>query len=297
MRMAWGALLTVLILQMPVPAPAATDRLPCDQSDDAPVATVSDAPTLKAGSAFDLSVSRIKACLVQPAALDSPPWRSAAVVDVRIPSEVARAWMFGALTASPHLAALETAAGQHEALVLVGNGRNDADLVARCEVLRSALGKPVAVLQGGLPAWFTSGRPVQGDTAGFDAPMMLEVGEFAAHVSRRNAPVVFEAEPVEALTGSLLRHAVIAQPGERIDALVRRLAASATRPKLALLPAIVVVADASHATQWQQAFSDTGLREPIFYAGTAADLVRHVELASRIAEHRDKPLPGTCDRG
>jgi rhodanese-related sulfurtransferase len=191
---------------------------------------------------------------------------------------------------------------QDRPVVLIGSGRDDADLARACGELKRAGFQRVKLLRGGIRAWVTGQRPVLADAGVLQNIDLIQPSEF--HRQAASAPwlvLAVDVNPVDGLP-------VAMGAAERIDAggdsaratdAVRRRQAEIARMSAKERPnAIVIVTrDEASATRLRDALRNGGSGDVLVLQGGMAGYRAFLAQQQSIAAAAGKPLVRSCGSG
>ena len=240
-------------------------------------------------------------CWIDLAAVPGPDSPQPTWVDVRAAADARAAPVPGAL-AIP-LAELRTKTFlQNTPVVLIGSGRDDADLARACGELKRAGFQQVKLLRGGIRAWVGDQRPVLADAAVLQNLDLIGPGEF--HRQASGAPWLVLGIDLGPTEGTTVAMATL----ERIDAggdAARALAAISRRQsEIARMSAnerpnaiVIVTSDEANATRLRDMVRSGGRGDVLILQGGVAGYQAFLAQQQSIAAAAGKPLVRSCGSG
>jgi len=184
-------------------------------------------------------------------------------------------------------------------VVLIGSGRDDADLVRACGELRRAGFQQVKLLRGGIRAWVNAQRPLLVDAGVAQTFDVISPSEF--HRQAAGAPWVVlgvDVGPADGLAIGVNSFEPITAGDDAVRALdaIRRRQATIARMSVNERPnAIVVVTrDSASATRLLDAVRNAGLADFLVLQGGMAGYQAFLTQQQSIAAAAGKPLVRAC---
>ena len=240
-------------------------------------------------------------CWIDLAAVPGPDSPQPTWVDVRGAADARAARIPGAL-AIP-LAELRTKTFlQSTPLVLIGSGRDDADLARACGELKRAGFQQVKLLRGGIRAWVNGQRPVLADAGALQNLDLIDPGAF--HRQAALAPWlvlgidVGPADGLPVVMSSLERIDAGDDTARALDAIRRRQVELARMSVNERPNAIVIVArDEASATRMRDAVRSGGRSDVLTLLGGMAGYRAFLAQQQSIAAAAGKPLVRSCGSG
>jgi rhodanese-related sulfurtransferase len=229
-------------------------------------------------------------CRISADALRKAP--SPLLIDVRASTAMPSAWIPGAVR-------LTTAAIESSPLVtgvkiaaLVGDGKDTAVLLHRCDALHKRGFDQMRVLDGGMPAWRRAGGALEGDAASFDRPLLLEERD-VDQVMRYGAPTLLFVGVVPTPAWTQARARVVrASNQESPRTLLKRIRKQSGDPQIH--DAIIVLADNKAIDAWRSEARALGIVDPYFHVGDASRYDVFVREQASIIANAGKPLESSC---
>jgi len=220
--------------------------------------------------------------------------RGQSIIDVRPASESSIAWIPSATHLRLDEVATHSLVKASARVVLIGNGKDTARLLRRCEAWRQGGLSQIRVLDGGLPAWRRAGGALVGNVAQSDRPLLLSERELEEVANESGSVLMFaQLKPSPALVATKAR--VVQLEGRQASPAHAwaRVARAAGERNVA----VVFLARAEEADAWRTAARARGLRDPLFFVGDVSRYDAYLAEQASIAAHANKPPPSACERG
>lgn len=181
---------------------------------------------------------------------------------------------------------------KNKRVVLIGSGKNDAELYSACAALKAQGYQQVQVLRGGMAAWVAGGLPTLGNEPSVDDLTRLSAPELWAEATYEDNVVLVARQQSSMLPGL---HASVTVDLAAPDAVKSALARRRKELKNAPLASVVVVAapgtKAELIARWRQSIEPVPL---LAYAGTSEAYRRYLtqQKAAWAAQARGPKQPG-----
>jgi len=281
--------------------PLSTDSLECSNLALAESTIADGNSAVERGDSPKINAADNASCWIDLAELSEPGAPQPAWIDVRAAADSRAAPIPGAL-AIPLVELRSKSFLQRSPIVLIGSGRDDADLARACGELRGAGFQQVKLLRGGIRAWVSARRPVMANGDALQNLDLIAAGEF--HRQAGGAPwlvIGIDLVPAGALPAAMASLQPIDtgdHPARALDAIRRRQAEFALNAARARPNAIVLVArDDASAMQMRDAVRGSELRDVLVLQGGMAGYQAFLVQQQSIAAAVGKSLVRSCGSG
>jgi rhodanese-related sulfurtransferase len=240
-------------------------------------------------------------CWIDLATLNGPGSSQPTWIDVRTSADARSAPIPGALTI--RLVDLPTKTFlQNTPVVLIGSGRDDADLARACGELKRAGFQQVKLLRGGIRAWVNGQRAVLADAGVLQKLDLIQPSEF--HRQAASAPwlvLAVDLNPADGLPVAMGTAERIDAGGDAVRATdaVRRRQAEIARMSAKERPnaLVIVTRDEASATRLRDALRNGGGGDVLILQGGMAGYQAFLAQQQSIAAAAGKPLIRSCGSG
>jgi rhodanese-related sulfurtransferase len=281
--------------------PLSTDSLECSNLALAESTIAEGNSAVERGDSPKINAADNASCWIDLAELSEPGAPQPAWIDVRAAADSRAAPIPGAL-AIPLVELRSKSFLQSSPIVLIGSGRDDADLAHACGELRRAEFQQVKLLRGGIRAWVSARRPVMADGGVMQNLDLIAAGDL--HRQASAAPWLMLgidlplSDALPAAMASLQQVDARNSPARALDAVRRRQAELAHLEKSAQPNAIVLVArDDASATKLRDAVRGAGLEDVLVLQGGMAGYRAFLSQQQSIAAAAGRPLVRSCGSG
>lgn len=215
----------------------------------------------------------------------------ATLVDVRTSHDYEINWIPGAVQLSLVEVARSNLVAATDQAILIGNGKNDVQLLEYCKAQHRLGLQQVRVLIGGVPAWVDAGGVVAGNATKALEPLLLVPGELHALLVRDHVPLIFAGLDPTGSSGFSNQHlievAADAPPKKAFARLSRQSAESASY--------VVFLQTSELVDEWRSAAKSQGLADPLFFIGDLSQYDAYLTLQDSIAKALEESQTSTCE--
>ena len=215
--------------------------------------------------------------------------KHALLIDVRRDQDIAKFWIPNAIHVQPSFLSSNALAQNADTVVLVGDGKDDAQLLQAVQSLQRSRKNSIRIVSGGLPAWYRAGGTVEGNIALLDAPAILDASEFH-DLAVQNATIVMLGKPSSEQRKTFPK--LVELPADITpQAAIASLHGRVTGPT----PVVVVLLHtADTATDWSKRWIDAFHQSLYIFVDPGNRYAGFLDQQKRIAANAGKPLQHPC---
>ncbi len=214
--------------------------------------------------------------------------KHALLIDVRRDPEITNFWIPNAIHVQPNFLPSNALAQSPDTVVLIGNGKDEAQLLQAVQGLQRSRRNPIRILSGGLPAWYRAGGAVEGNIALLDAPAILDASEFH-DLAMQGATMVMlgklSPEQRKAFP-KLVELPADITPQAAIASLRGRVTEET--------PVVLLLHDTAKATDWTKRWLDAFHQSLYIFVDPGSRYAGFLDQQKRIAANAGKPLQHPC---
>lgn len=210
------------------------------------------------------------------------------VVDVRPDGERTQLWLPGAAHVSADFLSSNTLIRSTDSVLLIGNGKDDARLLAAARKVPRNKTQSVQIVSGGIAAWRRAGGEVAGDAVALNRPAFID--EKDLHELMAQGALLAAATKLAADRRFLREPLVITNNvDDQKNIAVLRQHASVNRPLILVLP------NGETATRWAHVVSEALDQVPFVFVDAGNRYADFLERQRKIVADAGKPLLHRCD--
>ncbi|HQZ65429.1 MAG TPA: rhodanese-like domain-containing protein [Planctomycetaceae bacterium] len=213
------------------------------------------------------------------------------LIDVRRSPDREVTWIPGAVQLSLVEVSRSSFVDKTKQVVLIGDGKDAARLLAYCETQQRKGQHQYRVLTGGLPGWVRAGGVIAGDGPRALAPLRLDAQELHALLARKGARLIL-AGVASSSNADFSKHRIIeTKEGALPGTTLARLSHDREKPEsvVVFLPTDALI------DQWRNAARALALADPLFFIGDLSQYDAYLKLQDSIAQGLEQSRTSMCE--